>query len=417
VKINADGTGDAQVWATGFRHCNSLGMSSDGQLASGGQQGNWQPATRLDLNRQDGFYGLMDAAHDEDIEFYDRPLLWMPLECDNSAGDPVWAPDDWGPLGGELLHLSWGQCWLLHILQDKVAGVQQGAAVVLPLGRMMAGPSRARFSPVDGHLWIAGSMGWQTWGPWDGTLDRIRYVPGDELLATPEAFHTIDGGIALTFPMQLDAATATNPDNWTLKQWNYHWSAEYGSAHWSVRHHQQKGEDTVPITSVHLGRDGRTVFLHAPDLRPAMQSKVGWSIQTQDGEPLQGVAWATHHRLQRSTDVDLKSPRQGNTRPILANGTVEVRWRGPLHEVEVLVRAVPDAEGHPKGLGIEVDVDGPGSHLLRIELHDRRIAATLDGTPILNHFETDTRVPLAGTLEILGAPLSRFELRYQQRPD
>ena len=208
LRIDADTHGDAEIYATGFRHCNSMGISPTGQLASGGQQGTWQPATRLDLNHEGGFYGLVEAAH-RDVEIYDRPLLWMPLEGDNSAGDPIWAPKDWGPLGGSMLHLSWGQCWLMHIHQENVDGVLQGAAVVLPVGRFMAGPSRSRFSPVDGDLWIAGSMGWQTWGPWDGCLDRIRYAGGDANLPTPSALRTLPDGLELQFEMSLDRDART----------------------------------------------------------------------------------------------------------------------------------------------------------------------------------------------------------------
>jgi hypothetical protein len=38
---------------------------------------------------------------------YDPPLVWIPRVLDNSAGGQVWVPKGkWGPLSGELLHLS-----------------------------------------------------------------------------------------------------------------------------------------------------------------------------------------------------------------------------------------------------------------------------------------------------------------------
>ena len=404
LKINADGSGDAEVWATGFRHCNGLGMSATGQLASGGQQGNWQPATRLDLNRKDGFYGLMDAAHDDTIEFYDRPLLWMPLECDNSAGDPVFAPEGWGPLGGELLHLSWGQCWVLHILQEEVAGMPQATATVLPFGRCMAGPSRGRFSPVDGDLYIAGSMGWQTWGPWDGCLDRIRHTGSNTHLPTPAAVQTLPDGFELFFTEPLDADIDLQLRHFEILQWNYYWSGNYGSAHWRTTSWMEEGQDVIPVLGANFNAATNSIRLIAPELRPAMQTRIGYGVRAASGTWLEGLLWATTHRVPVADETVLQYEDVRDQ--VFANADIELAWRGPLDNTEVLVRAVPTEEGHPEGLGIPINVDGEGEHVLRIRMRDRRVVAELDGTVIMDHFETDTRVPVAGTMHVLGEGLA-----------
>ncbi|MCH2136599.1 MAG: hypothetical protein MK101_08455 [Phycisphaerales bacterium] len=400
LKIAADGTGDAEVWATGFRHCNSLGISPEGQLASGGQQGTWQPATRLDLNREGGFYGLMEASHDEDIEMYDRPLLWMPLECDNSAGDPVFAPDDWGPLGGELLHLSWGQCWLLHVLKEEVDGMPQGAAVVLPLGRMMAGPARGRFSPADGDLYVAGCMGWQTWGPWDGSLDRIRHVPGNETLQTPTAINTLPDGVELVFDRPLGEDATLDPSDFELLQWNYHWHEGYGSPHFSLREWMEEGQDEVDIDRVVIDSSRNAVQIIAPDLRPAMQTRIGYDLHDHSGELLKGLVWATTHRVPCS-EADVISLLD-RPEAVLANADIELAWSGPMEGAEVLVRCAMTEDGHPEGIEIPIEIDEPGRHVLQIAMRDRMIIAHLDGALIMEHFETDTRVPASGTIHLLG---------------
>ena len=49
-----------------------------------------------------------------------------------------------------------------------------------------------------------------------------------------------------------------------------------------------------------------------------------------------------------------------------------------------------------------IHTDGPGEHELRITMRDRRIVATLDGDVIVDHLETDTRVPVSGTVHLLG---------------
>ena len=410
LKINADGSGDAQVWATGFRHCNSLGISDEGQLASGGQQGNWQPATRLDLNREGGFYGLMDAAHDDEREFYDRPLLWMPLACDNSAGDPIFAPKDWGPLGGALLHMSWGQCWILHVLQDEVEGMGQGGAVVLPLGRCMAGPARGRFSPVDGNLYIAGCMGWQTWGPWDGSLDRIRLTDSTTPLPTPTALTTSTNTLVLHFDVPIDPASI-DASNFNIRQWNYHWSEGYGSAHWRTTMHMEEGEDTVAVASATVPAESGDIHLHVPHLRPAMQTRIGYDLRDADGLALQGVVYATTHRAPQPPAPIAQDQLETAT---LHNMTIDLAWTGETTDAVLMLRAVPNDEGHMFGLEIPLAADGDGDHELHITALDRHVLAVLDGEVIVDHFETDTRVPLAGRLVREGewpSALRRFDVR------
>ena len=46
---------------------------------------------------------------------------------DNSSGGQVWVTSDkWGPLKGQLLHLSYGRVSLFHDAQEKVSGDDAG---------------------------------------------------------------------------------------------------------------------------------------------------------------------------------------------------------------------------------------------------------------------------------------------------
>src|SRR5262249_57819561 len=117
MRVTPDGK-EASVFATGFRHPIGLGMSPAGVLSGADQEGNWMPATRIDLYQKGGFYGDMRTHHRAKApEFYDPPLLWLPREIDNSAGGQVWAPEGkFGPLSGHLLHLSYGRCKMFLVL-------------------------------------------------------------------------------------------------------------------------------------------------------------------------------------------------------------------------------------------------------------------------------------------------------------
>ena len=63
----------------------------------------------------------------------DLPLVYLPRGLDNSSAAQVTVPDGrFGPLQGQLLHLSYGAGSHFLVLREKVDGQPQGAAVPLP---------------------------------------------------------------------------------------------------------------------------------------------------------------------------------------------------------------------------------------------------------------------------------------------
>ncbi|HAW31665.1 MAG TPA: hypothetical protein DCY03_26750, partial [Planctomycetaceae bacterium] len=154
------------------------------------------------------------------------PLCWIPRLQDNSSGGQVWVTSpDWGPLEGQLLHLSYGQSKLLLTLREVIAGQSQGGTLTLPL-EFESGIMRGRFRPEDGQLYVSGLRGWVTNAVRDGCLQRVRYT--GKPVHLPVAVKTMQNGIALTFTNPLDRQTAENPDNYAIEQWNYLWSQNYG---------------------------------------------------------------------------------------------------------------------------------------------------------------------------------------------
>lgn len=285
----------SEVFATGFRHPIGLGMSPDGILSGADQEGNWMPATRLDLYKQGGFYGDMRAHHrPTPPKIYDAPLCWLPRELGNSAGGQVWVPKgQWGPLGGQMLHLSYGRCRVMQVLQQEVDGQHQGGAANLGLN-FLSGVCRGRFNPKDGHLYLAGLKGWQTASVQDGCVQRVRYTGKKMYLPTELAVHA--DGIRLAFSQPLDQASALNPKRYRVEQWNYRWSSDYGSQRWSVAEPSKIGQDAVAVQSVRLLPDGKSVFLRIKDLKPVMQMQLHFELAASDGQPLAGDIFNTIHR-------------------------------------------------------------------------------------------------------------------------
>src|SRR5262249_10804118 len=148
----------------------------------------------------------------------------------NSAGGQVWVSGDkFGLPAGSLLHLSYGRCKLYSILRQSVEGQPQAGAVDLGLF-FLSGVMRGRFGP-DGQLYVAGLRGWQTAARRDGCLQRVRYT--GQALRLPSALGVYDDGIRISFTQKLDRERAQEVKRWRVEQWNYRWSGDYGSKHWS----------------------------------------------------------------------------------------------------------------------------------------------------------------------------------------
>jgi cytochrome c551/c552 len=204
---------------------------------------------------------------------------------DNSGGAQVWVEGDrWGPLDGQLLHLSYGQCRLLMALIEEVDGVFQGGTIKFPTvpTDFESGIMRGRFNPRDGQLYVSGLRGWQTRAIRDGCFQRIRYTGGAVHL--PTAVKTFRNGIRLTFSEPLDRALAENADNYFVEQWNYLWSKEYGSPEFKVDNPQEQGRDEVPVVSATLMDDDRSVFLEMPGRHPVNQLSISWLLSAAAGD-------------------------------------------------------------------------------------------------------------------------------------
>ncbi len=295
VKVSKDGS-RSEVFATGFRAANGMSVGPNGEVTSADNQGNWCPSSRLNWVKRGGFYGYVPhSGRSEPPKDHDPPLCWLPHQVDNSSGGQVWVTSDrWGPLAGHLLHTSYGTASLFHVVHEKVGDLVQGGVVRFPLA-FASGIQRGRFNPKDGQLYVCGLRGWQTAGPRDGCLQRVRYTgrPANTLLE----LRTRKGALELAFTDPLDAGAAADAGNYGAQRWNYLWSEKYGSDDYWVSEPKKKGREPVEIRAARLSEDRRTVTLEVPDLRPAMQMMVRARVRAADGSPVSIDLYHTIHRL------------------------------------------------------------------------------------------------------------------------
>lgn len=287
LRVSADGS-KLDVFATGFRNPNGIGMGPKDEITVAPQEGEWTPASGVFLVREGGFYGGMMSHHRPvPPTDFEHPLVWFPRLADNSSGGQVWTTSTrWGPLSNRLLHMSYGQCRLRLILRDSgqlpELALNNGASIELPL-RFTSGIHRGRMNPHDGQLYVTGLKGWTTSAVHDGCFQRVRYT--GKPLRMPIAMETYQNGVALKFSCQLDRDSAQDPANYRLEGWNYKWSAAYGSPEYRPSAAGQVGRDEIEARSATL-IDKQTVFLEHPELKPIDQLAISYTIGAVGGPDL-----------------------------------------------------------------------------------------------------------------------------------
>jgi glucose/arabinose dehydrogenase len=313
IKVSPDGK-ESQVFCTGFRTPNGMGILPDDRLTVSDNQGNWMPASKINIVRRGGYYGYAqtlssgkDWAPDgggidpKSVKIpatFDQPIIWMPQEFDNSSGGQVWVDDKrFGPLSGRLLHTSFGKGWMYYLMLQEVGQTEQAAIVALPF-QFDAGIMRARVNPMDGQVYATGLSGWE--GPdggKDGCLQRLRYT-GKSIKLLDDVKVAADG-LNLTFNFPLDRTNAIDPASYHLEQWNYLWAETYGSEQYSLEHPGQKGHDQLKITAIKLSDDSHAIFLAIPGLRPVNQIELRLNLAGADGERFKQLAYLTINAVPR----------------------------------------------------------------------------------------------------------------------
>lgn len=305
-KVSKDGM-HSEVFGNGLRAPGGMGVGPNGEITTGENEGTYVPACKINWVTKGSFSGVIHSGNGRTMEQgYDNPLCWLPMYVDNSGGGQVWVDNDkWGPFNGDLLHLSYGRSKIYKVMKQEVNGEVQGGVFELPI-MLASSAMRGRFNPVDKQLYVAGFRGWQTNAAKESALQRVRYT--GKKVATPKELKVTRNGVYITFTQKLDKELAEDKSSYRIKWWNYLWSPQYGSAHFSVNNPDKKAieiamkketkaggtngakvakpafaGDDVPVKSAKLQSDGKTVFLEIPNIRPVMQMEISVDVETTDG--------------------------------------------------------------------------------------------------------------------------------------
>ncbi|MCG8650546.1 MAG: c-type cytochrome [Pirellulales bacterium] len=312
IKVSSDGK-YREVYCTGFRTPNGMGILPDGRLTASDNQGQWTPASKVSLLKRGGFYGwvanysipgkwepgggTIDLNKVVPPKTFDQPLVWMPQEFDNSSGGQVWAGDSrWGPLSGRLLHTSFGKGWMYYMMIQDLDQASQAAIIKLPF-HFQTGIMRARVNPADGQVYATGLQGWNGGGRLgllDRGVQRLRYTGKPHKMVSD--CRVEKDGLRLQFNFPLDPNSATQLSSYDVTHWNYHWRKAYGSEMYSPLT-DQPGIEPVKVESVSLSADAKSVKLNLADLQPVNQVHLLIKVQDQQGNDFEEEIYWTINQV------------------------------------------------------------------------------------------------------------------------
>lgn len=294
IKVSADGK-NSEILANGFRAANGVCMNPDGSFYVTDQQGYWNPMNRINRVTKGGFYGNMwgyGAPKDSSDAAMIQPMCWIDMKYDRSPSELLWVESDqWGPLNGSLLNLSYGYGKIFVVMTQMVGEQEQGGMVELPVPQFPTGIMRGRFNPKDGQLYSCGMAAWATSRMIQvGGLYRVRYTGKD--LHLPVKMKALDAGMELEFSAKLDEASASDPSNYEINTWDIKRTRAYGSKRYN--------EKSLKISEVKVSPDGKKVMIYLPEIKPSWIMEIKYGLKAADGSDFEGAIQNSVYDLEQT---------------------------------------------------------------------------------------------------------------------
>jgi len=287
LKVSPDGS-TTEILATGFRAANGVCLNPDGSFIVTDQEGHWNPKNRINWVKPGGFYGNMFGYHDvtdDSDSAMQQPLCWITNAFDRSPAELTWVPkNQWGPLAGSLLNLSYGYGKIYvvpfenldHSKFDATAvkATQQGGMCELPIDQFPTGLIRGRFHPTTGDFYTCGMFAWAGNQQQPGGLYRVRYT--SKPLHVPIELKVQPNGIEIQLTDPVTQASVMELANYSVQAWDLKRTANYGSPH--VKQREWK------VTQATLSADGKTIMLQIPEIEPTQGMEIRFELETKTGE-------------------------------------------------------------------------------------------------------------------------------------
>ena len=256
-------TGEVSYLAGGLRTPNGLCFGPEGEIFQTDNQGSWMPSSRLNHLQPGKFYGHYNttAGGGSPSLFADQPpspaAVWFPHnEIANSPSQPLSIPD--GPFAGDLLVGDITLGGINRVSLEKVRGVWQGCIYRFTQG-LEGGVNRLAWGP-NGSLYVGCIGGGGNWA-WNNTqtgLQRLTPLSGNPVTFEIARVTATATGFEIAYTKPVPEEVLENPANFTVRQWSYQATAEYGGS--------KIGEETLAVGSAIASADRTRVTLVIPGL-------------------------------------------------------------------------------------------------------------------------------------------------------
>lgn len=257
IKVNRK-TGELEFLAHGFRTPNGVGVGYNDDIFVADNQGDWLPASKILHVTKDAFFNsrAVDFVGTKNLEVKD-PVVWLPQdEVGNSPSTPLKL--NVGPYKNQMIHGEVTHGGLKRVFVEEVEGELQGALFRFTQG-FEAGVNRIAWA--DDETLIVGGIGnpgnWQQTGTnWYG-LQSFEYTgdPVFEMLAV----RAKTNGIEIEFTQALDLDDGWDPTSYSVQQYYYKPTAEYGGPKLDLR--------SLKVVSANVSDDRKRVFLELDGMK------------------------------------------------------------------------------------------------------------------------------------------------------
>ncbi|MDA7605767.1 hypothetical protein N8631_03200, partial [Verrucomicrobiales bacterium] len=280
----------------GFRSPSGIGTNLNGDVFATDQQGNWFPTCPLMHLKKGAFHGhadslpftrLPEATFKVDGELpknltvsqaakripaYQLPAVWFPYRKMGMSTTDILADSTrgkFGPFARQLFCGEFTMSFVSRVFLEKVEGEYQGACFRFRDGLDCAA-LRLQWG-TDGSMYIGQSnRGWNSLGTKSYGLQRLQWT--GKVPFEIKEMSAQENGFRLTFTQSVDAASVTNPKNFTMTSYTYPYQSNYGGEPVDIKTHPVKvaGLDTT-LRSVQLiieeMRPGYVYELQSPGVR------------------------------------------------------------------------------------------------------------------------------------------------------
>lgn len=307
---------NVEFLTSGHRTPNGIVVGPEGDIFVGENQGAWQPSNKINHVVPGHFYGHYNNTEFKNEQhpnggtpglFDDRPLsppaIYIPQnEGGNSPSQSVMIPQG-KPFAGQLLVADVKYGGLHRVFMEKVGGQWQGGFVHWTQG-FESGINRLTWGP-DGGLYLAGIGASETWGWTDPVtrkettfgLQRVRFngkstFEIEKVEARPDGFV-----VRFTEPAQ----GLGDVKKWTLKQWNYEPTPDYGG--------DKFNRQTLVVKRAFPNSDGKSVRLLVDGLKADRVVHINADLKSMTGTPLWSTeVWYTMNQIPGKTKPEPKEP-------------------------------------------------------------------------------------------------------------